>query len=70
MPVFLRRIDTALKNIGQPKLPLNATLFSFGACRQINVPCMLVHQNGPRDVVDLLLQSVQMSCKHSDSVLT
>ena len=31
LPVFLRRIDTALKNIGQPKLPLTAKLFSFGA---------------------------------------
>lgn len=30
LPVFLRRIDTALKNIGQPMLPLNAKLFSFG----------------------------------------
>jgi phosphoenolpyruvate carboxylase len=32
LPVFLRRIDTALKNIGQPMLPLDARLFSFGAC--------------------------------------
>jgi phosphoenolpyruvate carboxylase len=31
LPVFLRRIDTALKNIGQPALPLDAKLFSFGA---------------------------------------
>lgn len=31
LPVFLRRIDTALKNIGQPMLPLDAKLFSFGA---------------------------------------
>ena len=31
LPVFLRRIDTALKNIGQPTLPLTAKLFSFGA---------------------------------------
>ena len=31
LPVFLRRIDTALKNIGQPMLPLEARLFSFGA---------------------------------------
>ncbi|KAL4423808.1 hypothetical protein ABPG75_001109 [Micractinium tetrahymenae] len=31
LPVFLRRIDTALKNIGQPPLPLDAKLFSFGA---------------------------------------
>jgi phosphoenolpyruvate carboxylase len=30
LPVFLRRIDTALKNIGQPMLPLEAKLFSFG----------------------------------------
>lgn len=30
LPVFLRRIDTALKNIGQPMLPLDAKLFSFG----------------------------------------
>lgn len=33
LPVFLRRIDTALKNIGQPALPLDAKLFSFGAGR-------------------------------------
>ena len=33
LPVFLRRIDTALKNIGQPALPLDAKLFSFGAAR-------------------------------------
>eukprot|EP00887_Chlorella_sp_A99_P005836 scaffold1.g5836.t1 len=31
LPVFLRRIDTALKNIGQPMLPLDNTLFTFGA---------------------------------------
>lgn len=31
LPVFLRRIDTALANIGQPKLPLDATLFTFGS---------------------------------------
>lgn len=31
LPVFLRRIDTALKNVGQPPLPLDAKLFSFGA---------------------------------------
>lgn len=31
LPVFLRRIDTALASIGQPRLPLDATPFSFGA---------------------------------------
>ncbi|KAL6776785.1 PEPCL1 [Auxenochlorella protothecoides x Auxenochlorella symbiontica] len=31
LPVFLRRIDTALKNIGQPMLPLDTKLFNFGA---------------------------------------
>lgn len=31
LPVFLRRIDTALKNIGQPMLPLDTKIFSFGA---------------------------------------
>jgi phosphoenolpyruvate carboxylase len=31
LPVFLRRIDTALAAIGQPSLPLDATLFNFGS---------------------------------------
>lgn len=31
LPVFLRRIDTALRNIGQPPLPLETRLFNFGA---------------------------------------
>ena len=31
LPTFLRRIDTALKNIGQPRLPLDATPFTFGS---------------------------------------
>lgn len=31
LPTFLRRIDTALANIGQPKLPLDATPFTFGS---------------------------------------
>ena len=31
LPAFLRRIDTALKNIGQPMLPLNHCLFRFGS---------------------------------------
>lgn len=31
LPVFLRRIDTALANIGQPRLPVEATPFSFGS---------------------------------------
>jgi phosphoenolpyruvate carboxylase len=31
LPVFLRRIDTALANIGQPRLPLDATPFTFGS---------------------------------------
>ena len=44
LPVFLRRIDTALKNIGQPMLPLEAKLFSFGGCwRRLGVPgCLRV----------------------------
>ncbi len=31
LPTFLRRIDTALGNIGQPMLPLDATPFRFGS---------------------------------------
>lgn len=31
LPVFQRRIDTALKNIGQPMLPLEHNLFNFGS---------------------------------------
>lgn len=31
LPVFLRRIDTALANIGQPQLPLECTPFVFGS---------------------------------------
>lgn len=31
LPVFQRRIDTALKNIGQPMLPLEHNLFKFGS---------------------------------------
>lgn len=31
LPKFLRRIDTALKNIGQPMLPLDHCLFKFGS---------------------------------------
>jgi phosphoenolpyruvate carboxylase len=31
LPVFLRRLDTALANIGQPRLPLDATPFTFGS---------------------------------------
>lgn len=31
LPAFLRRIDTALANIGQPRLPLDATPFTFGS---------------------------------------
>ncbi len=31
LPKFLRRIDTALDNIGQPRLPLDATPFTFGS---------------------------------------
>ena len=31
LPVFQRRIDTALKNIGQPMLPLEHNLFHFGS---------------------------------------
>jgi phosphoenolpyruvate carboxylase len=31
LPVFLRRIDTALANIGMPRLPLDHNLFKFGS---------------------------------------
>ena len=31
LPVFLRRIDTALASIGQPNLPLEHVLFAYGA---------------------------------------
>ena len=31
LPTFYRRIDTALAQIGQPRLPLDATLFRFGS---------------------------------------
>lgn len=31
VPIFYRRIDSALANIGQPKLPLSHNLFSFGS---------------------------------------
>jgi phosphoenolpyruvate carboxylase len=31
LPIFLRRLDTALANIGQPRLPLDATPFTFGS---------------------------------------
>jgi len=31
LPVFHRRIDTALANLGQPRLPLTHTLFKFGS---------------------------------------
>eukprot|EP00983_Pelagomonas_calceolata_P109318 1159547-Pelagomonas_calceolata.AAC.16 len=31
VPVFHRRIDTALANLGQPRLPLRHTLFKFGS---------------------------------------
>lgn len=31
LPLFLRRVDTALSNIGQPRLPLDATPFTFGS---------------------------------------
>lgn len=31
VPIFLRRIDTALKQIGQPMLPLDHQLFKFGS---------------------------------------
>lgn len=31
LPVFYRRIDTALKQIGQPMLPLDHNLFNFGS---------------------------------------
>jgi len=31
VPVFHRRVDTALANLGQPRLPLTHTLFKFGS---------------------------------------
>lgn len=31
LPVFQRRIDTALSNIGMPKVPLEHNLFRFGS---------------------------------------
>ena len=31
VPVFHRRVDTALANIGQPRLPLHHSLFAFGS---------------------------------------
>jgi len=31
IPVFHRRIDTALANMGQPRIPLNHSLFKFGS---------------------------------------
>ena len=31
LPLFYRRIDTALAQIGQPRLPLDCTLFKFGS---------------------------------------
>ena len=31
LPVFYRRIDTALKQIGQPMLPIEHNLFRFGS---------------------------------------
>ncbi|GBF96435.1 phosphoenolpyruvate carboxylase [Raphidocelis subcapitata] len=31
LPVYMRRVDTALANIGQPRLPLDHSLFEFGS---------------------------------------
>jgi phosphoenolpyruvate carboxylase len=31
VPMFHRRVDTALANLGQPRLPLTHTLFKFGS---------------------------------------
>lgn len=31
LPVFLRRVDASLEKIGQPMLPLDHVLFSFGS---------------------------------------
>jgi phosphoenolpyruvate carboxylase len=31
VPIFYRRVDTALANIGQPRLPLDSELFKFGS---------------------------------------
>lgn len=31
LPIFLRRIDTALRNVGLPRLPLDVAIFRFGA---------------------------------------
>lgn len=43
LPRFLRRIDTALKNIGQPMLPLDHCLFKFGSwCASFSQPSTCV----------------------------
>jgi phosphoenolpyruvate carboxylase len=31
VPIFYRRVDTALANIGQPRMPLTHRLFEFGS---------------------------------------
>ncbi len=31
VPIFLRRMDTALRNIGQPPLPLDHPIFKFSS---------------------------------------
>jgi phosphoenolpyruvate carboxylase len=31
VPIFYRRVDTALANIGQPRMPLDHNLFEFGS---------------------------------------
>ena len=55
LPVFYRRIDTALAQIGQPKLPLDHNLFRFGSW-----------MGGDRDggflLDDKLVMSITRSC--------
>ena len=48
LPAFLRRIDTALKNIGQPMLPLNHCLFRFGSWCAIHFISKTALQNTKR----------------------
>lgn len=31
LPTFYRRVDTALANVGQPRVPLDHPLFTFGS---------------------------------------
>lgn len=38
-----RRIDTALKQVGLPGMPLDHNLFKFGSCKQSAYNCVGVH---------------------------